>query len=149
MSAELEAGFARLCSVHLDRMDEWELESGRLLWQPPSPRRAKSRLLAYELVNLEGNSPWLGHLVLAQATAGTLLSIGHFDTLGVDKWKLPGKGKGQQAVSLAVGVGLAECWAAWARLSALRSNWPAASKAMVVRSFPHWSLNYLFSRKSH
>lgn len=91
MPAGLQAGFARVCSVHLDLMDEWELKSLRLLQQPPSPRSPKFRSLACELVNLEGNAPWLCLLVLAQAAAGTVPSIGHFDTLGVDRGKFPGK----------------------------------------------------------
>lgn len=118
---ELEARFARLCSMHLGTMGEWDLEP-QVTRQPQSPRRAKCRRLSYELVNLEGNSPWLCHLILAQAVAGTLFSIGHFDTMGVHKWKFPGKRKGCRAISLAVGVGLAGCYAAWARLPALGSK---------------------------
>jgi len=124
------------------------IPSHGLLQQPPGPGRAKSGLLDYEPVNLEGNSPWLCHLVSAQAVAGTLPSIGHFDTLRVDKWKFPGKRKRCQAVSLAVGVGLAGCYSAWARLPAPGSKWPAVAKAMAVGNFSHWSLDYLFSGKS-
>lgn len=82
MPTGLEAGFARVCSVLLDLMDEWGLKSHRLLQQPQSPRSSKYRLLGYELVNLEGNAPQVCHLVLTQA--GIVPSIGHFDTLGVD-----------------------------------------------------------------
>lgn len=92
MPAGLEAGFARVCSVLLDLMVEWGLTSHKLLRQPPSPTSSKYRLLGCELVNLEGNAPRVCHLVLAQA--GIVPSIGHFDTLGVDRWKFPGKRKG-------------------------------------------------------
>lgn len=92
MPAGLEAGFARVCSGLLDLMVEWDSRVTGYYSNHRAPMSSKYRLLGCELVNLEGNAPRVCHLVLAQA--GIVPSIGHFDTLGVDRWKFPGKRKG-------------------------------------------------------